>query len=370
MKTSPEAKQYHRIKIRLFIVNLIFSLAILILIIVSGFSLWLTRGLNSITANSILQNGLYIIILSVMLYVLGFPFEFYEGFILEHQFKLSNQNLAGYLKDNIKKSSISLIIALLAIEVLYLFLARFTSLWWVLAALSWFFLTIVLSKITPNVFIPLFYKYIPLKDEALRNKIKDMFTDARTPLKDVYMIDFSSKTKKLNAAVAGFGKGRRVILTDNLLSELSHDEILCIVAHELGHYKNRDTLKIIVFSALITTILFFLSDIALRRSFSFFGYTSIADIAGFPLFALIMSILGLLSLPIQNGFIRHLETKADTYSLTLIKMPDVFISMMEKLSLKNLADMNPGKLTEIMLYDHPPIAKRIMLAKEFKSLSA
>ena len=193
-----------------------------------------------------------------------------------------------------------------------------------------------------------------------------MFANTRTPLRDVYMIDFSSKTKKLNAAVAGFGRGMRVILTDNLLSELSHDEILCIVAHELGHYKNKDTIKIIVFGAIITTVLFFLSDIALRKSFLFFGYTSIADIAGFPLFALIMCILGFLCLPLQNGFIRHLETKADSYSLRLTQMPEVFISMMEKLSAKNLADMNPGRFVEIMLYDHPPIARRIKQAEGFR----
>ena len=117
---------------------------------------------------------------------------------------------------------------------MYLFLARFGRIWWILAAIGWFLLTVVLSKITPNVFIPLFYKYLPLKDEELRRKIKEMFAQTQTPLKDVYMIDFSAKTKKLNAMVAGFGKSRRVILTDNLLAELSQDEILSIVAHEVG----------------------------------------------------------------------------------------------------------------------------------------
>lgn len=367
MPTSPEAKRYQRIKIRLFLINLAFSLTALLIIILSGFSVWLKRTLSNAAANNMALNGLYLIGLSLMLYVAGFPLEFYEGFVLEHQFKLSNQSLADYLKDNFKKSIISLIIALIAIEVLYLFLARFTSFWWILAAAGWFFFTVILSKITSNVFIPLFYKYIPLKDEVLRNKIQEMFANTLTPLKDVYVINFSSKTKKLNAALVGFGKNRRVILTDNLLGELSTDEILCIAAHELGHYKNRDTLKIIIFSAILTTILFFLSDIALRRSFLFFGYTSIADIAGFPLFALIMCILGLFCQPLQNTFIRRLEVRADRYSLRLTQTPEAFISMMEKLSAKNLADMNPGKLAELILYDHPPIAKRIKLAEEFKA---
>lgn len=363
MQTSPEAKKYHQIKNRLFIVNLLFSCAALLSIILSGFSLWLKLGLNKLTANIFVLNGLYVTAASLILYILGFPLEFYEGFILEHKFNLSNQGWRGWLKDNLKKSVISLGFALITIECLYLFLGKFPKIWWLLAAGGWFFMTIILARVTPNLFIPLFYKYLPLKDMELRDKIKALFVHSRTQLKDVCMINFSSKTKKLNAAVVGFGNNRRVILTDNLLSELSHDEILSIVAHELGHYKNRDTIKIILFSAVVTAVLFFLSDIALRKSFLFFGYVSISDIAGLPLFALIMLILSLFSLPLQNGFIRRLETKADMYSISLSESPEVFISMMEKLSRKNLADVAPSKFVEIMLYDHPPIAKRIQLAK-------
>ena len=366
MRTSPEAKSYHRIKNSLFVVNLLFSLLVLLVIIFSGFSIWLKEIIEEYTHNLFFLNGLYIIALSVFLYVLGLPLELYEGYFLERRFKLSNQSLAGYFKDNLKKSLLSLVIALVAIEVLYLFLGRFAQIWWILAALAWFFLTIILAKITPNIFVPLFYKYLPLKDVELKNKIMEMFKNSGTKLKDVYMIDFSSKTKKLNAAVAGFGNNRRVILTDNLLSELSHDEILAIVAHELGHYKNKDTIKVISFSALITGILFFLSDVILKKSFSYFGYASIADISGFPLLCLVMLILGLFSLPLQNGFIRSLETMADLYSLKAIGQADVFISMMEKLAAKNLAELNPSKFIELMLYDHPPIGKRIEFARRLE----
>lgn len=366
MPTSPQAKAYQRLKNRLFIINLLLSLTVLLIIILSGFSARLKINLSGFSQNPPLLNGLYIIAVSLIFYILGFPLEFYEGFTLEHRFKLSNQNLPGYLKDNFKKALISLTIAVIAIESLYWFLGQFPEIWWILCACGWFFLTVLLAKITPGILIPLFYKYLPLKDAGLRDKIKEMFLKTNVGLKDVSMIDFSSKTRKLNAAVVGFGNGRRVILADNLLEELSHDEILSIIAHELGHYKHKDTIKIIGFSAIITAILFYLGGIILKNSFMFFGYTSIADIAGFPLFALIMLILGHIVLPLQNGFIRHLETQADMYCVSLTRAPGVFISMMEKLSRKNLADAQPGKFVEIMLYDHPPIAKRIRLAEEFR----
>lgn len=329
----------------------------------SGFSIWLKLYLGRFVSSALLLNGLYAIVLVLIFYLLGFPLAFYEDFILEHRFGLSNERFSTYIKDSLKKLIISLILALIVIECLYLFLEKFTKVWWILAGAGWFFLTVILTKITPNIFIPLFYKYIPLKDVKLRDKIIKMFGDARTKLKDVYMIDFSSKTKKLNAAVVGFGKSRRVLLTDNLLRELSYEEILSIVAHELGHYKNRDTLKLIAFSAIINGTFFFLSDLILRRSFSFFGYSSIADIAGLPLFVLIMFILGFLGLPLQNGFSRHLETKADIYSISLSSQK-IFISMMEKLAKENLAEVSPSKFIEIMFYTHPPIAKRIQLAKK------
>lgn len=366
MRTSLEAKKYQGIKNRLFVINLLFCALILLALMLSGLSLWLKTSLYKFTSNSVLLNGLYISALSLIFYILEFPLEFYEGYLLERRFKLSNQGVAGYLKDNFKSAGISLVIALAATQFLYLFLGKFPRVWWILAALGWLFLTVILAKITPSIFIPLFYKYLPLKDAELRKKIMALFLSAGAALKDVYMIDFSSKTKKLNAAVAGFGSSRRVILTDNLLNELSQDEILSIVAHELGHYKNKDTIKLILFSASITTILFFVSDIILKRSFMFFGYSGISDIAGFPLFALIMLILGLFVLPIQNGFSRHLEVRADSFSLKQTRSPGSFISMMEKLSQKNLADLHPGRFIEIMLYTHPPIAKRIKLAEEFK----
>ncbi len=366
METSPQAKEYHRIKNRLLIVNLLFSFTILSIIVTSGFALWLKSFLSNFCANTFLVNGFYMAVLGIIFYVLGFPLEFYEEFILEHRFNLSNQNLAGYLKDNIKKSLISLVISLIAIEFLYLFLEKFSNIWWILAALGWFVLTVLLAKITPAVLIPLFYKYVKLEDVELKNKIIGLFSRTGTKLKDVYMIDFSAKTKKANAAVAGFGKSRRVILTDNLLKDFSHEEILSVVAHELGHYKNKDTMKIVSFGFLISMVLFFLCDIVLKKIFPFFGYASLADIAGLPLFCLIMLFFGLLALPLQNGFIRYLETKADVYSLITTKTPEAFIAMMEKLARINLAELEPSKFMEIMFYDHPPIVKRIQLAKKYK----
>lgn len=363
MQTSAEAKKYQQIKSRLLALNLILSLSLLILAVFSGFSLWLKSGLNRLSQEPLLLNGLYILSMFLLLYLIEFPLEFYDNFILEHRFKLSNQSASDYLKDYLKKALISLLVALIAVEFLYLFLNRFPAIWWFISGIGWFLVTIILTKITPTVFVPLFYKYIPLEDKELGDKIKNMFREADIPLKDVYMINFSSKTNKLNAAVVGFGKGRRVLLTDNLLKELSYDQILCIVAHELGHYKNKDTLKIITFSCLVTLVLFFLSDIILKKSFLIFGYGSISDIAGFPLLVLIMFILGFSMLPIQNGFIRSLERKADVYSIGLTRNPLIFISMMEKLAQKNLSEVSPTPLKEMFFYDHPPISKRIQLAK-------
>jgi len=365
MEISPNPKKYHRIKNRLFLVGLALSVLILLALILSGFSTSLKIKLGPFAKDRILLNGLYAACIAIIFYLLEFPLDFYEGFILEHRFGLSCQGLGGYLKDNLKKAVISLIIFLVAIEFLYLFLERFACVWWLLAAIGWFILTVILAKITPSIFIPLFYKYIPLQDVDLKNKIMQMFSDTRIHLKDVYMIDFSKKTKKANAALAGFGANRRVVLTDNLLKDFSHQEILSIVAHELGHYKNRDTLKIISFGFVVSMVLFFLSDIILKKTFLFFGYSLISDIAGFPLFCLTMLILGLVSMPLQNGFTRRLETKADLYSISVCRNPEVFISMMEKLALVNLADVQPSKFIEIMLYDHPPIAKRIQLARNY-----
>lgn len=286
---------------------------------------------------------------------------------MEHHFRLSNQSLKNWLKDFLKNAAISLIVILIAVEALYIFLRKFPHTWWLWATGFWLLLTIVLAKVTPNIIIPLFFKYRIVDNPRLRSKIFALFEKCKIKIKDIYYIDLSSKTKKANAFICGLGNNRRLVLSDTLLEKFSEEEINCVVAHELSHYQNHDLWKIILVNSAVSFICFFLISRILGRMLLYFGFSRIDDIAFLPMLFLGFFLLGFIMLPIINAFSRHLEKNADIFSLKLTEDTNGFVSMMRKLGELNLADFSPSLFIEIFLYDHPPIAKRIKLAEGFAS---
>lgn len=319
-----------------------------------------------ISSQFYLLNALYVLVIFAIFYIINFPLSLYEGYFLEHRFGLSNQNFLGWLKQDLKKTLINLFILVLMIEFIYYVLRNFSSNWWIFASLFWLFISLILAKITPSVLIPIFYKYLPINNEGLKNEIFALFKKCNLRIKDVYAIDLSKDTKKANAMVCGIGGNRRVVLTDTLLNNFDNREINTVVAHELGHYKHMDIVKLIIWNSVLAFLSFLAVDIVFRKSLTALGFFSIDDIALFPLFSIYLLLVSLVILPIQNGFSRFLEMKADLFSLQLTKNPQAYISALEKLGKMNLADFSPSRFIEFMLYDHPSLSRRISFASNFK----
>jgi STE24 endopeptidase len=252
------------------------------------------------------------------------------------------------------------------VESIYYVLRNFSSIWWIFASFFWLFLNLILAKITPLVIIPIFYKYIPINNEELKNKIFYLFNYCNLKIKDIYAINLSKDTKKANAFVCGVGGSRHIVLSDTLLNNFDNDQINTVVAHELGHYKNRDMIKLILLNSILAFVVFFLVDIVFKKSLILFSFESISDIAFFPLFSVYLLLASLIILPIQNGFSRVLERKADLFSLQVTRSPETYISALTKLGKINLADFSPNRFIEFMFYDHPSLSRRILFIRKFK----
>lgn len=359
------AKKYHQIKNWLFLAHIILSLAGLSFLLFSGLSLYLKDKIILFAQNNFLVVATYIFIVYIVSFLLGFPLAFYEGYRLEHKFNLSVQKLSAWLKDLFKKQFIELVVILASSEVLYFFLRKAGNSWWIYAALSWIFLSIVLAKLTPLLLIPLFFKSSPVQDENLKQKIISLVDKAGANIKNIFIIDFSKKTKKSNACVCGLGRSRRILLADNLVNEFDREEVCSVVAHELGHEVHKDTIRLLVTASIFSFFAFYILDIFLKGNLKWFGFKEVYDIAAFPLIALGIFLVSLLILPLQNAYTRRREKHADLFALGLTNDPLSFISMMKKLAEKNLADVAPNKIIEFLLYDHPPIEKRIQAAEGF-----
>ncbi|MFH1381157.1 MAG: M48 family metallopeptidase [Candidatus Omnitrophota bacterium] len=363
--TKEEAKRYNRIKIRLKLLDIILTVCYLGL-----FQAFLSSPLKSYvfgyTSNFYAAFGVYLTCFMLLGYLVNFPFSFFSGFILERRFKLSNQSFSAWAVDDVKKSLLSLVLYFIFIQVLYVFLRNFPTDWWIWIACFWFITTVVLAKISPAVIIPLFFKYQPV-DELLKKNVMELSKICGIKILNVYKIDFSKKTNKMNAAVVGLGNTRRVLLADNLINNFNQDEINGVLAHEFAHHKMMHMWKMLVFGMVSIFFSFFMLFVISSKVVILFNAEGVADMAIFPAFMLVLFLAGFLTMPLHAGFSRRLERHADTFALKVTQNKNAFISLMTKLQESNLADPNPSKLIKFLFYDHPPISERIQSAKDFEA---
>ena len=346
------------------IVDSVYPFILLLAVLFAGASHALRDFAVRLAPHYYLALLIYFVLLSLVFSVLNWPISFYSGYVVEHKFGLSNQTFWKWQGREIKKGMISFVIMAPMLLLMYFFLKNFSQTWWLFIALIWIIFTILLSRIAPQVIVPLFYKYKEIKDEDLKKRIFELAKRSETYIKDIFEIDFSRETKKANAALIGIGKTRRVILADTLLKEFSIDEIEAVIAHEMGHHRYHHMLKHLVIGAIMTIVGFLLAHIFCQKLMPIFHITELSDMAGFPLIALVILFFSLIIMPMQNMYSRKLEKQADQYSLQHCMNKESFITAMQKLSDLNLSQEQPNKIMEFLFYSHPSIKKRIDFARK------
>jgi STE24 endopeptidase len=213
--------------------------------------------------------------------------------------------------------------------------------------------------------MPLFNKFVPLGDEhaELAERLMQLARRSGTFVKGVFKFDMSKRTKQANAGLTGLGNTRRIILGDTLLNGFSPDEIETIMAHELGHQVNKDIPLGIIFGSITTLVGLFLASLGLNWGVRTLGFSGTADIAAFPLFLIVLGVYGLITMPLENGFSRWRERRADKYALSLTHNGTAYASALRRLANQNLADADPEAWVEWLLYSHPALGKRIKMAE-------
>ncbi|MBV9342999.1 MAG: M48 family metalloprotease, partial [Acidobacteria bacterium] len=222
---------------------------------------------------------------------------------------------------------------------------------------------VLLAQLAPVVLLPIFYKFEPLDNEELRLRLVTLGERAGTRVRGIYRWKLSEKSKKANAALAGLGNTRRIILADTLLENYSTDEIEAVLAHELGHHVHKHIAKSIAIQAAVTFLGFWAANLVLRYALERrHMFETLADFANLPLVALIFVVLSFLLMPALNAFSRHNERQADRYAFENATISS-FISSMNKLADQNLAERMPSRWVEWWFYSHPPIARRVRAAE-------
>lgn len=359
------SKKYNNTKLAIGIAKTALSFILLYLFIALGYNQWLQNYIQTFIQNQYLIFLVFVAAIGLFSTIIFLPINFYSGYYLEHKYNLSNQTFIKYLLENLKSLAVGLAIGIPILLLFFFILNQFGDLWWLVFASALFIISVVLSQIFPIVIFPIFYKVIPLPENELKEKIRQLANDAGIKVENVFTFDMSKNTKKANAAFTGLGKTKRIILGDTLLNNYSRDEIETVIAHELGHYKHKHILKNILFGTAASFLTFYIISISYKVSLSWFDLKSITQIAAIPLLSLWAMIIGLIQTPLSNMLSRKYEYEADRYAVESTKKPESFINTLNKLTDQNLGDKEPHPFVEWYFYSHPSIKNRINAIRKF-----
>ena len=351
-------KKYNRIKLTVQVIEIILTAAFFILLIFTNLSKTFRDCAFGASGNKYMSFLVFVFIIGGIEKIISLPLDFYSGFLLEHKFNLSNQSIFEWFKENVKATLLSLILVLPLLIAFYYFIVRFQNLWWVPTGIIFILFSLLLTKIAPVVIFPLFYKFENIENDDIREKLSDFAEKNGIKISGVFSFNLSKDTRKANAALAGLGNTKRILLADNLINNFTSGEILSVFAHEVGHYIQKHIIKLTIFGFFITFIGLYLVSYFYELLIPVLGYKNITDIAAFPLLALLFFIYFLFTMPLQNSISRKYEKDADIYAVNnSVKMD--FISALNKLKEMNLADPEPHPAVEFIFYSHPSISKRI-----------
>ena len=363
---TPEARRYNRIKRWLGIADFVLALALLLVLLATGWNGTLRDlAYRASSQMYVLAVFLYVVLLMLIGKLLGLGLDYY-GFRLEHRYNLSNQKLRAWLWDETKGFLVGLVLGSIVVELLYFIIRAAPQYWWLIAWAAFLALFVLLAQLGPVILFPIFYKFEPLQNDELRSRLVKLSQRAGTRVRGVYKWHLSEKSKKANAALTGLGNTRRIILADTLLDHYSPDEIEAVLAHELGHHVHKHIFKSIMVQAGITLVGFWAANWVLHYAMErWHMFATLSDFANLPLLVLVSTVLSFLLLPAINAFSRYNERQADRYAFKSIASVEPFISSMNKLADQNLAERSPSRWVEWFFHSHPAISRRVAAAEQW-----
>jgi len=301
--------------------------------------------------------------------VLGLPWEAYASWWREKAYGLTSQAFGGWLTEHLIAGAIGLVLSLIMISGLYFLIRRAPRTWWLWSGVLVGVAFVALNLAQPVVIEPLFNTYTPAPPGPVRDEVVAMAKQVGVPYDKIYIYNGSKQSNRYTANVAGLFGSARVAMSDVMFAkDADLAEVRGVVGHEMGHYvENHVMWDALVFGVLAVVGLFLvdrLFPLALRLTGAR-GIEGLADPAGYPVIGIILAVLGLLSTPIQNSVTRITEARADRFSVVHFNEPDGLSKALVK-TIEYRYD-SPGRLEEIVFYDHPSVRSRVQKAMEWKA---
>lgn len=329
---------------------------------------WLTSWLPGIAA-PLAATAVYFIGLVATVQTIELPFAWYQGYWLERRYGLTSQILPHWLADHVKATTASSAVMVAGLAAVYVSLALWPGSWWLVAAAGCSAVMVLAARLAPVVVLPLFYRVRPLRNEALAARLAALAARAGSPVLGVYEWGIGGHTRKANAALAGIGRSRRILVSDTMLDAYSDDEIEVVIAHELAHHVHHDLWQGLALRSLSLFVTAYLAALALDLLGPWMALRGPADPAGAPLLLLVAGAASFLFLPVGNAVSRAQERRADRFALRHTNNPGAFVTAMRRLAQQNLAEERPPALARWLFYSHPPLGERIAAAQAWPGVA-
>ncbi len=369
---------YGKVNFRFGLITSSFSIIVTVGLLMFGGFAWLSDQVVSITDNFIYQSLLFFGIIFFANDIINLPFSVYDTFVIEKKFGFNKTTIKTFILDKIKSWILSIILGGLILGLILYFYQITGNRFWIWAWMLVSGFSIFMAMFYANLIVPLFNKQTPLKAGELQDAIRQFAEKVNFKLDNIFVINGSKRSTKANAYFTGLGPKKRIVLYDTLIEQMTTDEIVAVLAHEIGHYKRKHVLRSIFISIIHTGILlWFFSLFAESKSLSSalltspFGYHSVNTghtyfFLNMIVFAILYSPVSMLLSIIMNIFSRRNEYQADQFAKEN-GLANQLISGLKKLSSNNLSNLSPHPGYVFIHYSHPTLLQRITQLRD-KSL--
>ena len=364
-----ESQLYTKEKTKFSIVTSTISLVVSLILIFSGLYNEIDLFARAMDYNEIFTGIIFFGILMVISDIINLPFSIYSTFVIEQKFGFNKTTPKTFISDKIKQYFVVALIGIPIISLVLYFFSNMGSYAWVYVWGALVLFSIAIQPIFNSFIAPLFNKFTPLEEGPLLAKIKAYLDKVEFPIKKLEVVDGSKRSSHSNAYFSGIGKNKRIALFDTLVDQMDDDEIVAVIAHEVGHYKLKHIYSGILLSAAQSGLMLYILSLFLMNPdlFSVFKMDNLSVYASLLFFTMLYAPISIV-IGIFFSYISRLnEFSADEYSAKTSGMPHALISGLKKMSKENLSNLTPHWLNVFLNYSHPPVLKRIDALSKFNT---
>ncbi len=344
------------------------SIGVLCLLLFTGFSAKM-RNWAGVARHKFLILWLFWVLFLLADYILNLPFHIYRSFMVESNYGFMNQTLIEWWGEDLLGLLIGAVIGIIPVWFFYRVVARFRR-WWLWFSIGAIPFLVFFIVIAPVVISPLFNKFEPLKDKQLETGILMLASKAGIEGADVFQVNASKQSTKINAYVTGLFNTKRIVLYDNLIDNFETDEIKFVMGHEMGHYVMNHIwwglVMAVIFIAFALWLMSRTIHTVIKRFRARFRFDRLQDIASLPLVMIFVTVISFVFQPVTNGLSRYMEHQCDIYGLDISQVSGESAAIaFDKLSVYNLSDPDPHWLIEFWFYSHPALKKRMEFVRDY-----